>query len=84
MWVNKYKKYVLLITVGVAVCISVILFNQFVQIFQAALSIHPYLGYLVLFCFLIIITCCFVYPIYSILRLPKVPLPPAEEDSAEY
>jgi hypothetical protein len=84
MWINKYKKYVLLITVGVAVCISVILFNQFVQIFQASYSIHPYLGYLVLFCFLIIITCCFVYPIYSILRLPKIPLPPAEEDSAEY
>lgn len=84
MWVNNYKKYVLLITVGVAICISTILLNQFVQIFHAAFSIHPYLGYLLLFSFLIIITCCFGYPIYSILRLPKIPLPPEREDSPEY
>jgi hypothetical protein len=84
MWDNNYKKYVLLITVGVAICITTILLSQFVQIFQAAFSIHPYLGYLVLCCFLIIITCCFCYPIYSILRLPRIPLPPAREDSAEY
>jgi hypothetical protein len=84
MWANNYKKYVLLITVGVAICLSTILLSQFVQIFQAAFSIHPNLGYLVLCCFLIIITCCFVYPIYSILRLPRIPLPPEKEDSAEY
>jgi hypothetical protein len=80
----NYKKYVLLITVGVAICISTVLLSQFVQIFQAAFSVHPYLGYLLLASFLIIITCCFGYPIYSILRLPKNPLPPERADSSEY
>ena len=84
MWADKYKKYVLLITAGVAICLSVVLLSQFVQIYQAAYSIHPYLGYFTLCCFLIILTCCFVYPIYSIIRLPRVPLPPEKEDSAEY
>ena len=84
MWADKYKKYVLLITAGVAICLSVVLLSQFVQIYQAAYSIHPYLGYFTLCCFLIILTCCFVYPIYSIIRLPRVPLPPEKEDSVEY
>ena len=81
---DKYKKYLLLITAGLAICLSIILLSQFVQIFQSAYSIHPYLGYLVLCCILVIITCCFVYPVYSIIRLPKIPLPPADEDSPEY
>ena len=84
MWAENLKKYVLLITIGVAICFSLILLNQFVQVYQAAFSIHPYLGYLALICFLIIIVCCFGYPAYAIVRLPRVPLPPDKEDSPEY
>ena len=84
MWAENLKKYVLLITIGLAICLSLILLNQFVQVYQAAFSIHPYLGYLALICFLIIIVCCFGYPAYAIIRLPRVPLPPDKEDSPEY
>jgi len=84
MWAENLKKYVLLITIGVAICFSLILLNQFVQVYQVAFSIHPYLGYLTLICFLIIIVCCFGYPAYAIVRLPRVPLPPDKEDSPEY
>ena len=78
------KTYITMVAAGLAIFCSLVLFNQFAQIYVSAAAIHPYFGYFVLACLLIILTVCIVYPVVQLLRLPKIILPPADEDSPDY
>jgi len=81
---KKMKTYITLVAAGLAIFISLVLFNQFAQLYHSAASIHPYFGYFVLACLLIILGICIIYPIVQLLRLPKIIPPPADEKSPEY
>jgi hypothetical protein len=78
------KAYITMVAAGLAIFISLVLFNQFAQIYVSAAAIHPYFGYFVLVCLLIILAVCIIYPVVQLLRLPKIILPPADEDSPDY
>jgi hypothetical protein len=81
---KKMKTSIALVATGLAIFFSLILFNQFAQIYHSAAAIHPYFGYCVLAALLIILGVCIIYPVVQLLRLPKIILPPADEDSSEY
>jgi hypothetical protein len=81
---KKMKTYISLVAVGLAIFLSLVLFNQFAQIYSSAAALHPYFGYFVLICLLIILGVCIIYPVVQLLRLPKIILPPADEDSPDY
>ena len=81
---KKMKTYIALVAAGLAIFFSLVLFNQFAQIYHSAAAIHPYFGYFALVCFLIILGVSIIYPVVQLLRLPKIILPPSDEDSPEY
>ena len=69
---KEMKTYISLVAAGLAIFLSLVLFNQFAQIYTSAAAIHPYFGYFVLACLLIIIGVCIIYPVVQLLRLPKI------------
>jgi uncharacterized membrane protein YcjF (UPF0283 family) len=81
---KRMKTYLTLVAAGLAIFFSLVLFNQFAQLYHSAAEIHPYFGFFVLACLLIILGVCIIYPVVQLLRLPKVILPPADENSPEY
>jgi hypothetical protein len=81
---KEMKTYITMVAAGLAIFCSLVLFNQFAQIYVSAAAIHPYFGYFVLVCLLIILAVCIIYPVMQLLRLPKIILPPADEDSPDY
>jgi hypothetical protein len=81
---KKLKTYLSLVAAGLTILLSLVLFNQFAQIYTSAAALHPYFGYFVLACLLSIFAVCIVYPVVQLLRLPKIILPPASEDSPDY
>jgi len=81
---KKMKTYIALFAAGLAIFLILVLFNQFAQLYHSAAGIHPYFGYVVLAGLLIILGICIIYPVVQLLRLPKIILPPADENSPEY
>ena len=81
---KEMKTYITMVAAGLAIFCSLVLFNQFAQIYVSAAAIHPFFGYFVLVCLLIILAVCIIYPVMQLLRLPKIILPPADEDSPDY